>query len=89
MHHGVETTLARIRSNYWIVKGRKSVKEVLRKCVFYTRYQGQPMHPPSSPDLPDYRVHHSAHAFQATGLISRDLSLLEVFQRAKKLTSYY
>ena len=26
MHHGVETTLARIRSKYWIVKGRKSVK---------------------------------------------------------------
>jgi hypothetical protein len=68
MHHGVETTLARIRSKYWIVKGRKSVKEVLRKCVICTRYQGRPMRPPSSPDLPDYRVDHSAHAFQATGL---------------------
>ena len=68
MHHGVETTLARIRFKYWIVKGRKSVKEVLRKCVLCTRYQGQPMRPPSSPDLPDYRVDHLAHAFQATGL---------------------
>ena len=68
MHHGVETTLARIRSKYWIVKGRKSVKEVLRKCVTCTRYQGLPMRPPPSPDLPDFRVEHSAHAFQATGL---------------------
>ena len=33
MHHGIETTLASIRKNYWIVKGRKSVKEVIRKCV--------------------------------------------------------
>ena len=68
MHHGVETTLAQIRSKYWIVKGRKSVKEVLRNCVTCTRYQGLPMRPPPSPDLPDFRVEHSAHAFQATGL---------------------
>ena len=40
--HGTEATLARIRENYWIVKGRKSIKEVNRKCVISTRYQGQP-----------------------------------------------
>ena len=33
MHHGIETTLAWIRKNYWIVEGRKSVKEVIQKCV--------------------------------------------------------
>lgn len=37
MYHGVETTLARNRRHYWIVKGRKNVKEVLRKCVI-SRY---------------------------------------------------
>ena len=68
MYHGIETTLAWIRKNYWIVKGRKSVKEVIRKCVICTRYQGQPVRAPSSPDLPDYRVDHMAYAFQFTGL---------------------
>ena len=68
MHHGIETTLARIRENYWIVKGRKSVKEVIRKCVICTRYQDQPVRAPSSPDLPEYRVDHMAYAFQFTGL---------------------
>ena len=33
LHHGIETTLSDVRSNFWIVKGRKAVKSVLRKCV--------------------------------------------------------
>ena len=33
-----------------------------------TRYQGVTARPPSSPDLPDYRVNYLTHAFQATGL---------------------
>ena len=68
MHHGVETTLARIRSKYWIVEGRRSVKQMSRKCVVCTRVQGLPMRAPPSPDLPDFRVDHSGHAFQETGL---------------------
>ena len=42
MHHGVKSTLGRVRANYWIVKGRKSVKEVIKKCVICKRYQGKP-----------------------------------------------
>ncbi len=38
-HHGVETTLARIRTGYWIIEGRKSVKQILRKCVVCIRVQ--------------------------------------------------
>jgi hypothetical protein len=68
LHHGVETTLAHIRRKFWIVKGRKSVKEGLRKCVTCTRYQGRPVRAPASPDLPHFRVDHLAHAFQFTGL---------------------
>ena len=63
MHHGIKTILAWIRKNYWIVKGRKSVKEVIRKCVICMPYQGQPVRAPSSPDLPDYRLDHMAYAF--------------------------
>ncbi|CAB4007545.1 PREDICTED: uncharacterized protein LOC100197852 [Paramuricea clavata] len=68
LHHGVKTTLAHIRRKFWIVKGRESLKEVLRKCVTCTRYQGRPVRAPASPDLPHFRVDHLAHAFQFTGL---------------------
>ena len=55
MHHGVESTLARIRSKYWIIKGRKTVKNVWQKCVVCKRYQGRPLRSPGSPDLPELK----------------------------------
>ena len=67
LHHGIETTLSDIRSNFWIVKGRKAVKSVLRKCVTCRRYQGSPLLPLETPDLPDYRLN-ILYAFQCTGL---------------------
>ena len=66
-HHDIETTLSDIRSKFWIVKGRKAVKNVLRKCVTCRWYQGKPLLPPETPDLPDYRVN-TLSAFQCTGL---------------------
>ena len=65
MHHGIETTLSHVISTFWIVKGWKAVKSVLRKCVTCRRYQGRPSLPPKTPDLPDYRVN-TLHAFQCT-----------------------
>ena len=67
LHHGIETTQSDVRSNFWIVKGRKAAKSVLRKCVTCRRYQGRPLLPPETPDLPDYRVN-TLYAFQCTGL---------------------
>ncbi|XP_066934625.1 uncharacterized protein [Clytia hemisphaerica] len=65
-HHGVESTLAHLRTNYWIVRGRKTVKNLLYKCTLCKRYQGKTISPPASPDLPDFRL--SFNAFNATGL---------------------
>ena len=67
LHHGIETTLSDVRSNFWIVEGRKAVKSVLRKCVTCRRYQGRPLLPTETPDLPDYTVN-TLYAFQCTGL---------------------
>ena len=67
LHHGIETTLSNFRSKFWIVKGRKTVKSVLRKCVTYCRYQRKPLLPPETPDLSGYRVN-TLYAFQCTGL---------------------
>ena len=30
LHHGVETTLEKVRAKFWIVKGRKTVKNIIR-----------------------------------------------------------
>ena len=48
------------------MKARKSVKSVLRKCVTCCWYQGRPLLPQETTDLPDYRVN-TLHAFQCTG----------------------
>ena len=57
MHHCVESTsmvestLNHLRSNFWIIKGRKTVKDILRKCVLCKKIQGRTMLSPDSPDL--------------------------------------
>lgn len=66
LHHGVESTLAQLRRKYWIMKGRKTVKDLLRKCSMCLRFHRNAIVPPSSPDLPDFRLKFSA--FRATGL---------------------
>ena len=67
LHHGVETTLSYIRSKYWIIKGRKTVKDTLRKCIICKRFQGKVMCPPATPDLPNYRVD-GCYSFHTVGL---------------------
>lgn len=66
-HHGIETTLANVRRKFWIIRGRQLVKSLLRRCVICKRFQGRTLIPPTSPDLPDFRLN-LMNAFQATGL---------------------
>lgn len=68
LHHGVDSTLSHIRRRFWINRGRKTVKDILRACITCKRFQGRTLLPPPSPDLPDFRVDHMISAFQATGL---------------------
>ena len=67
LHHGIETALNHIRSNFWITKGRKTVKDILKNCVTCKGYQGRTMTPPVSPDLLNYTID-SSFLFTATGL---------------------
>lgn len=41
LHGGVEVTLRGIRDEFWIVRGKNSVKNVLRKCIICFRYRKQ------------------------------------------------
>ena len=67
MHSGIEATLTSIQSSYWFAKSKRTVKNLLRKCVGCKKIQGRTIVPPPTPDLPDFRVN-AARAFQATGL---------------------
>ena len=67
-HEGVESTLNFVRNKFWITKGRKSVKDTIKKCITCKRLHGKALIPPSSPDLPDFRVTDLMNSFQATGL---------------------
>ena len=68
MHFKVSKLLSNyLRSRFWITKGRKTVKNILRKCVTCKRFQAKPLAPSESPDLPEYRVN-SSFCFQSTGL---------------------
>ena len=41
VHGGVQLTLATLRRQYWIVKGRAEVKRVIRACITCTRHAAQ------------------------------------------------
>ena len=67
MHSGLGSTLAEVRTRFWIVRGRQLVKRVLRRCVTCRRYEGAPFRPPRAPPLPDFRVKRS-QPFEHVGM---------------------
>ena len=62
-----ERTYHNIRELYWIVKGRETIKKVLRKCVMCKFIQGQTITPPETPCLPSFRINCN-HAFEHVGV---------------------
>ncbi len=67
LHSGTRATLARMRWNFWIPRGRRFVKSVLRKCVTCKKVCGRPYTYPDPPALPEYRIN-MAPPFSATGI---------------------
>ena len=55
-HNGVGETLAEIRAQFWIIKGRQAVKDMLSKCVTCKKIQGRAYSSPPTPPLPSFRV---------------------------------
>ena len=54
-HGGVNSTLAELRSSFWVVQGRQLVKKLLHNCIVCRRYHGRPYKAPTLP-LPRPRV---------------------------------
>ncbi|XP_068757821.1 uncharacterized protein [Montipora capricornis] len=56
MHNGVAETLVQVRSRYWIVKGRQTVKSIINKCVLCKKLEGRPYGTPPTSQLPGFRL---------------------------------
>ena len=67
-HNGVGITLNFIRATYWIIKGRQTVKLILRKCVTCKLLvHGKTVTPPKEPPLQSFRVDYT-YAFETVGI---------------------
>ena len=55
-HNKVQETLTQLRSRFWVIKGRKAVKEIVSKCVLCKRMEGKYYSTPAAQPLPSYRV---------------------------------
>ena len=44
LHSGLENSLANVRLNYWIIKGRQFVKKALKQCYVCKLIQGKFLH---------------------------------------------
>lgn len=65
-HVGAQGLLSLLREDYWILRGRKAVSSVVRKCVVCQRFDGKVLESiPAS--LPENRVREAA-VFEITGL---------------------
>ena len=67
IHAGVAHTLAQIREEYWIPKGRIEVRSVVSRCLVCRKHEGAPFHLPGMPPWPRERVSRS-NPFQFVGL---------------------
>ncbi|GFY42776.1 integrase catalytic domain-containing protein [Trichonephila inaurata madagascariensis] len=65
IHAGVLTTLAQLREKFWIPKGRRVVRAILRQCIKCKRLTAGKVNPDPAP-LPPDRIHRVA-AFQING----------------------
>ena len=57
VHHcGVKSTLAELRTKFWVPKGRQVVKKILSQCVTCKKWEGTAFIQPATASLPEFRV---------------------------------
>ncbi|XP_011687752.1 PREDICTED: uncharacterized protein LOC105449960 [Wasmannia auropunctata] len=67
LHAGPQLTLASLRSEFWLLRSRATVRSVLYKCIKCTRERAEvPVE--LMGDLPDVRVNRTSRAFVHTGV---------------------
>ncbi|XP_054721896.1 uncharacterized protein LOC129231540 [Uloborus diversus] len=58
MHGGTSATLAKIRSRFWIPKGRQLIKKIIKNCLICQKYLAKPADQMTEP-LPKDRIQES------------------------------
>jgi len=66
-HAGTQFVLNQLRERYWILQGRRTVDQVIRKCVTCRRYSSKNVTCDPAP-LPALRIDTSQSCFQTTGV---------------------
>ena len=67
MHSGVKQTLADLRQQYWITKGRSYVQNILKNCHVCKRYHGKPYSYPDPPPITELHLREN-RLFSVTGV---------------------
>ena len=57
--NGVNSTLNFLRNKYWLIRGRQSIKPLLRQCVTCKYVNAKTITPPAAPALPKFRIDYS------------------------------
>ncbi|XP_055936577.1 uncharacterized protein LOC129966192 [Argiope bruennichi] len=65
-HAGIQILMSSLRENYWILKSRKTIRQVIRNCVICQRFSSRPLEVASAP-LPEDRVR-DAYVFEVVGV---------------------
>ena len=55
-HSGIPDTLTTIRERFWLIRGRETVKRIIKKCVICRKAEGLPYGATTPPPLPACRV---------------------------------
>ena len=55
-HNGERQTLAEVRNEYWISRGKSLVKQILKQCITCRKLNTRPYNYPQSPNLPSFRL---------------------------------
>ena len=83
MHNGTRETLTELHANYWVTRGRQTVKRLLSKCNVCKKIQGKAYSTPPEPPLPDFRVSEDL-AFSKTAVdFAGPLSVKNIYDREK------
>ena len=67
LHNGVKETLTELRSRFWVIKGRQTIRRVISKCVNCKKIEGKHYVIPPTAPLPQFRVEENP-AFTNTGI---------------------
>lgn len=87
-HGGVQDTMTKLREEFWIIKARQTIKNVLHTCFICKKLEGHPLKSPISPDLPEYRVNENLKPFEVSG-VDYTGNILITNKETKLLDKYY